>query len=278
MYKESGKFMTKDENILSGFIEILDSKESNENTIQKFLEEHSEFLYLPVLLNHGLHFNCVISKFKLNNEYVTDFAYLTKSSDHWKFVLIELESSNKKIFVDKTGEPKFSSEFNNAYDQITNWKAYIEQNKDSVLHKIDKICVPLNNNNVRFEYCLIIGRSEEKENNEKRRALFSQKSREDMHVMTYDSIIHHYDLAYDIREKIILSPVGDQGFKIKILPQEVSTSIFAYVLPEFLSVNKSHILKLKEQGYDMDVWLKGKLLAVNFKQTHVKLGSKTFYF
>ena len=41
--------------------------------------------------------NCVISKFKLGNEFVTDFAYLTKSSDYWEFVLVELEDAKRRF-------------------------------------------------------------------------------------------------------------------------------------------------------------------------------------
>ena len=74
---------------------------------------------MPFLLNHYLHMNCVISKFKLGNEFVTDFAYLTKSSDYWEFVLVELEDAKKKIFTNDKENIYFHSEFNHAYDQIT---------------------------------------------------------------------------------------------------------------------------------------------------------------
>lgn len=53
-----------------------------ENQIQEFLEENTIFIPMLFLLNHHLHMNCVISKFKLGNEFVTDFAYLTKNSDY----------------------------------------------------------------------------------------------------------------------------------------------------------------------------------------------------
>ena len=60
---------------------------------------------------------------KLGKEFVTDFAYLTKSSDYWEFVLVELEDAKKKIFTNDKENIYFYSEFNHAYDQITSWKA-----------------------------------------------------------------------------------------------------------------------------------------------------------
>lgn len=68
------------------------------------------FIPMPFLLNHHLHMNCVISKFKLGNEFVTDFAYLTKSSDYWEFVLVELEDAKMKIFTNDKENLKLKEE------------------------------------------------------------------------------------------------------------------------------------------------------------------------
>lgn len=94
---------------------------------------------MPILENHHLHFNCVISKLKIGLEVITDFAYLTKSSDIWRVILIELESPHKRIFKKNAhGYPEFSAEFNNAIDQITYWKVYIEEHKTAVLRQLEK--------------------------------------------------------------------------------------------------------------------------------------------
>ena len=99
---------------------------------------------MPFLLNHYLHMNCVISKFKLGNEFVTDFAYLTKSSDYWEFVLVELEDAKKKIFTNDKENIYFHSEFNHAYDQITSWKAYVNKNREAILHQTPISLLPDN--------------------------------------------------------------------------------------------------------------------------------------
>ena len=139
----------------------------------------------------------------LGNEFVTDFAYLTKSSDYWEFVLVELEDAKKKIFTNDKENIYFHSEFNHAYDQITSWKAYVNKNREAILHQIDKLRVPLNENSVRFKYVLVIGRNAEKDNSEKRRAMFAEKSDNDIRVMTYDSLVSQCESVPYNGEKII---------------------------------------------------------------------------
>src|SRR5579875_207323 len=70
----------------------------NENDVQRLLEANTELIPIPFLLNHHLHKNAVISKLPISTSLITDFAYLTKSSDEWWIVFVELESQHKKIF------------------------------------------------------------------------------------------------------------------------------------------------------------------------------------
>ena len=106
--------------------------------------------------------------------------------------------------------------------------------------------VPLNENSVRFKYVLVIGRNAEKDNSEKRRAMFAEKSDNDIRVMTYDSLVSQCESVPYNGEKIILSTWKEQGFKIKKLPkQEISTSLFAYLRPEYLQISERDIEILK---------------------------------
>lgn len=222
---------------------------------------------MPFLLNHYLHMNCIISKFNIGNEYVTDFAYLTKSSDFWYFVMMEIEDPKKRIFTNDIENVYFHSDFSHARDQIKSWKTYIAKNRESVLKKIDKIRIPLNENEVRFKYVLVYGRNSEKDNSEKRRAMFAQELTDDTRIMTYDSLISMCKKLPYNSEKIILCPWKEQGYKIKLLPNEIETPIFAYIKPEFLKIEKNDIEKLKSQDYQMDEWYSGHMLAYNDKYT-----------
>lgn len=263
------------EEIIDEFNKVLDDQLSNENDIQTFLETNSEMIPLPFLNGHHLHHTTIISKFRLGNEYVTDFAYLTKCSDYWYFILIELEDSKKRIFNKDRENIYFSAEFNHAYDQITAWKAYINDNRESILRKIDKIRVPLRENPVYFKYVLIVGRNEDKENSERKIKMFAQKNDSDTKVMTYDSVISMCKHLPYIQTKIILSPWKDQGFTVKYVPENLSTSLFAYVSPEFLKIDQNNIDKLKSQDYQMDEWRNGNSLILNDKYTFKTFAKKT---
>lgn len=268
--------MKLEEKLLEQYFDVIGKNGNTENQIQEFLEENTIFIPMPFLLNHYLHMNCVISKFKLGNEFVTDFAYLTKSSDYWEFVLVELEDAKKKIFTNDKENIYFHSQFSHAYDQITSWKAYVNKNREAILHQIDKLRVPLNENSVRFKYVLVIGRNAEKDNSEKRRAMFAEKSDNDIRVMTYDSLVSQCKSVPYNGEKIILSTWKEQGFKIKKLPkQEISTSLFAYLKPEYLQISERDIEILKEQDYQIDIWLSGRALSYNDKYDAASLAERT---
>lgn len=241
--------------IKQSFFELLDDTTKNENDIQRFLEEYTELIPLPFLSGHYLHDAAIISKFKLGNEYITDFAYLTKCSDYWEFVLIELEDASKKIFTNDKENVYFSADFNHAVDQITSWKAYIDANKDSVLKKLQKFRVPLGENPVRFKYVLIIGRNSEKQNSEKRTRMFAQKNSNETKIMTYDSVVSSCEHLPYIITKLILSPWKDQGYKVKNVPLDLHTPIFAYMTPDYLKVEQAELDKLKQQDYQMDAWI-----------------------
>lgn len=67
--------------------------------------------------------------------------------------------------------------------------------------------------------------------------MFAEKPDNDIHVMTYDSLVSQCELVPYNGEKIILSTWKEQGFKIKKLPkQKISTSLFAYLKPEYLQI------------------------------------------
>lgn len=65
----------------------------------------------PHMLNHQLHYNFFISKLPLGQKYKTDFVYLTKSSDSWWIVLMELENQHKKMFKGNYKHAEFSKDF-----------------------------------------------------------------------------------------------------------------------------------------------------------------------
>lgn len=245
--------------------ELLANKETNENDIQTFLENHTELIATPFLLNHGLHFNAIISKFKISDGLISDYAYLTKSSDTWYFVLVELEDAKKNLFTQNAENIRFSSQFNNAYDQILSWKAYVEENRDEVLKKIKPLKTPIIDTPVKFKYVLVISQNTEKTNSKKKTCMFAQKNSDEIRVMTYDSIISSYKNSNSSNDtKMIVSP-WREGYKIKYIPSKLNTSIFAYLKPEYLKMETEIKSALIKQGYNIKAWEEGELLRFNDK-------------
>lgn len=248
--------------IINKFKKIIENPKLDENKIQDYLEKNSELIPLPFLLNHGLHFNLIISKFIISDAYIADFAYLTKSTTFWYFVLTELKSPQKKIFRKKGKDIFFHHDFNNSFDQIHAWKTYIEKNRYSVLEKIKVLRTPISYSPVRFKYVLIIGRNEEIKNYHIKSNFLAEKSSNDIRIFTYDSLISSYKNSSELKKIIITHK--KLGYKIKYL-NNLNTDIFAYVSPDFLSFSKKQKNLLVNKGYDIDAWEKGELLAFNGK-------------
>lgn len=271
--------MAPHDKLIDNFIECLDEHTNTENDIQIFLEKNTELIPLPFILNHGVHANCIISKFKIHDGLITDFAYLTKSSDFWYLVLVELEDPKKTIFKSTGEQINFHSEFNNAYDQILAWKSYVDDNKQKVVDKLNVLRKPLEYNSVRIKYALVIGRNSQKENQERRTKLFAQKSSDEIRVMTYDSLISSYQNNPFAKEQKLVLSHWREGFQVKSVPNEIDTSIFSFVKSEYLKISNEARKILIDQNYEIDKWYEGEMLTVNSKltkSTHQEIMKKKF--
>jgi hypothetical protein len=238
---------------------------NNESAIQTTLETHPELLPLPFLLNHRHHFNLLFKKFPLPNAQETDFLYLTKSTVEWWVVLVEIESSNKKIFSSRgNGNPVFHSNFNNAYDQILSWKAYLDNNNNqaSMKQAILPLLMHMHQNTISFKYVLIIGRNAEL-NNQTKTDMFRQKNTDNIKVMTYDSLINSFN-ENPIDSKIVAVKTTN-GYRIENL-NNANTNLFAYLQSGQVILNDTIKNELIAMGYNIAAWENGQQLVVNDKQ------------
>lgn len=245
------------------FREILENKDKNENHVQKFLEENTEFIPLMFLLNHQLHFNVIVSKFKLSESYTVDFMYLTKSSDEWHCVFIEIENQHKKIFNKNKENIHFSWDFNHAFDQISSWRSYIDKNRESVLKKIEILKKPLEKNRVNFKYILVLWRNDEKKL-EKQQEIFTNRTNNDTRIITYDTIINSVNYNKSNNRHILLSE-WKSWYKIKEL-DSLNTSIFAYINSSYLKLTDKQKEVLMKDWYEINEWEKWNFLNYNQKK------------
>ncbi len=264
-----------DKLLIKQYKDVLNDANKTENDVQDFLEDNTQLIPLPILENHGLSMNAVISKFRLGNEAITDFSYLTKSSNLWRFVLIELENPHKKVFKKSNDKVEFTADFNRGLDQIRSWRVYINGNREQVLRQIKMLLRPIQmaNNPVYFEFVLVIGRDDEEFGNteftmKKRQHLANLMDSEGIKVLSYDTLYRRYINFYGAdREKVVLSPWREQGYSIKSLPKgEIDTTLFSFLSPENLKVSAEQEKKLTREGYEMDEWRNGFSLYINNKQ------------
>lgn len=253
-----------DRELAAEFEALLAATDKDENNIQDFIEHHTEFLPTPFLLNHQLHMRCVISKFPVGGR-TADFAYLTKSSDRWRLVLVELEGPHKSLFSASSKHHKPSAKFSDALAQTDIWREHFEDHSAEVKERLRPILVPPNmfRNQLTLRRVLIIGRSKEKDTHEARRRRFASiAEQQDVEIMTYDTLLTHYRSGHGSK-KCILSP-RSPGFSIKRV-DGLPKILFAYVHPEHLEVPAESERALKAAGYQIDAWRDGRMLIFNEK-------------
>jgi len=260
-----------DESLIQDYLAMLEtdppSGRKKEQVVQDFLETHTELIPTPVLLNHGLHLDSVLSKFPLDTSLVTDLAYITKSSDRWFVVLVELERPEKEIFKSATKRVATTQKFNEALDQIGDWQTFIEANGAEVVRRLMPLLAPTSmiRNLVHFKYVLIIGRSANKNLTRARQAYLARlREQKNIDVMSYDSLVNNYRyLGGD--PKNVLRLTGEQyGFKYLNDPP---FALFSYLGPDVLTLSKEQGEALAALDYDIDRWREGELLVVNGKHT-----------
>lgn len=248
----------------------------NESDLQEFLERYTAFIPTPFMLNHGVHFNCFISKLRIG-PYVSDLAYLTKSSDVWNIVLIELENPHKKLFKGKSNRAEFSADYYNALQQIKEWRAEVERNKEKVIEQLKYIRKPLECNDVFFKYVIIMGRNAEK--SEARKRLIANECESfmgNLRIITYDTLLTDYEREWKNRQEYIVISLDERGnAKIKTLPNgRINTPVFAYLSHEHLEIDQEKVNRLEEQDYEMESWINGELLNYNEKCTKDGMAKK----
>ena len=198
------------------FKTVLDTAK-NEHDVDVYLKSHKDLMRWI----DGLYWNCMViqPEFQIGTEYRADFVVLCACSGCWKCVLIELQSPTDPIF---NKNRQFSRGMNEAYNQLSDWKSYIEMNETSFRYQLAKLVKgkPAYCSNaavhtraseeirdpmtvIQYEYRVMLGRREmlDAENNRKRQ--FCQYE-----IMTYDRILRqakNYDDACDAVKKALIA-------------------------------------------------------------------------
>lgn len=101
---------------------------SEEVHFQEFLEKNPTYIPTPHLLNHDVVMCAVFPKIPLStNQCVTDFTFVTKSTVEFRFVHVEIERPNKKIFSTSNSKVSYSKDFLDAIFQVQDWQIRLEK-------------------------------------------------------------------------------------------------------------------------------------------------------
>ncbi|MGH8004139.1 MAG: Shedu anti-phage system protein SduA domain-containing protein, partial [Limisphaerales bacterium] len=253
--------------IVAKFRQLLESNAVAEADCQVFLEKHSQLIYKPFMLHHGLH--CLITKFRLGN-LITDFAYLTACSDYWYFVLIELEHPRKKLFRKNSKRVIESATLTEAKAQIASWQDYIGKNKDRVIQSIYPLLRPLEENRVFFKYVLVMGRGLEKSVRQDFRNRLATLSNGDFKVCTYDTLINSFVNEKNVPDWVpklpenVLQLIGNRIEIKSLLNIKYCKWLLNSLKPDELFLKPQQKKTLLRHGYDITAWEQGKLFKWNW--------------
>jgi hypothetical protein len=254
---------SSNERIVREFRDLLKTAAHDERAVQSYLEANTELLLTPSLLNHGLHFNAVISQFPVNRSLTSDFAYLTKSSVAWRLVLVEIEQPGKTLFTNKRNWTTEATDFKDALAQVRTWQEQLTRDRNVIRTALGPLLQPLTmrENRLDISYVLVIGRDNEIENDQDRRDRIASLGEQGITVLTYDSLLRGVERE---PSKNVLA-VSGRGFRIKHLHRPPGL-LFAFLRPNQLLVETNQRAQLVSWGYDMDAWDNGELLVVNGKR------------
>jgi hypothetical protein len=224
------------ERLRADFLALLD-KEEREQVYQDYIERHTRLVPREFVQNHGIHFSMVLRKVPFGADFKSDLFYLSKSSDDWNAVFIELEKPQSRFFKD--GSNDFHPDFVQALQQVNQWKAWflIEGNQRAFLNgTIDAIRLPpvMARNPTYNKYVLVFGRRSEYAGNQQRQALVKGLETDDFKIISYDS------LAEGLQHKHELFAAVRLNDHVKILSDTlVDENIFSWVDPSQFSVSQA---------------------------------------
>jgi len=213
-----------------------------EQVYQRFIEENPRLVPRDFMQNHGLHLWLVLRKLSFGADYKSDFFFLSKSSDDWSAVFIEIEKPISRFFKD--GSQEFHTDFVHALQQINTWRAWlsIDGNKQGFINQLNTIRVPaaMQRNPTYCKFVLVFGRRAEYQDSELRRSRIHAEERDDFKIITFDSLAEGLaskdELYVGVRRNEFIDIQNDEI---------VDDSLFIWADPNMLTVNERLYAKLE---------------------------------
>lgn len=179
----------------------------SEAQMQYFLEANP--ILIPGLydLHNGPKGDVVVSKLRLADEYVTDFAFISENSAHCLITLIEIESPRIQIFRKSDG--LFTAEFSRALQQLRDWDQWCAQHPGHLKDVFRRVFhrSAFKYQRIMIRCVLLAGRRAQVERGAKRQERWAGvNSDPSVVVMTYDRILDHLSVNPRLLQRLRCVP------------------------------------------------------------------------
>ena len=167
-----------------------------EQDIQNFLEKYPHILPGLDTFHHGPMAQMIVTKFPLNVDFVTDFAFVSENSQCLEITFVEIESPKKRIF-NKNGS--FSRDYLDARQQLADWNGWAQHN----LRNVAALFGPMEKfifgggDCITLRSILIIGRRSELTSRKRQQRWAAENALRaaSMNIMTYDRLLERTRLG-----------------------------------------------------------------------------------
>lgn len=234
---------------------LVDSGHHKEQVYQQFFEDHPNYLLIDeLMLNHGLHFNCIISQFSIDTSLICDFAFITKSSLVWRLVLVEIELPHSNL-LNKSSIPHPSKNMVKGMAQIDSWRAHMETGLEQVRERLKPLLKPLVANPLEVFYVLVTGQ-DTRLLNDSAKAWLRLQQRDGFKIYTFKTLSRSYALRKCRQLPVNVLRLDGKAFrylKLNTLP-DVHLN---YALNDELKLTVDQKVMLTQCGYNFSAWESG---------------------
>ena len=171
---EEGRMLVaeKASTIVDEFTAILANADKEEE-VQRYLTEHPELIYADFI-------DCW-PKFKLGDDFETDYVFLVQGPGGPQYVLVEIERPSKRIFTKKG---HFTAEFTQAKDQLLYWETWVTRNHPYLSTKLRGLFKP--------GFHLVMGRDQGLPDGRRDKVTAEFYSTPSRVFSTYDDLAHRF--------------------------------------------------------------------------------------
>jgi hypothetical protein len=197
------------------YLAFLD-RASSEAEMQCFLETNPAFIPGLYDRHNGPLGQVVVSKLRLGNEFITDFAFISVNSAEAQVNLVEIESPTAGIF--RESDDQFTSNFNKAYQQVRDWGLWAEQNTTYLKDIFRTVYYRRVFSLRRVIVCrmLVAGRRSEIQVNARRETRWASVNHDPyVSVMSYDRLHEMFSLSPIVLKDLTCRPAADISTALK---------------------------------------------------------------